>query len=80
MSTPGRARALRALGAKKRANVRRVAKGLKPIVAGKKVSAKSLGLTKAKAQRRVKHNNWKTMPKTYAGRSAFKGARGRHKK
>ncbi len=55
MSTPGRVRALKALAAKKRANVRRVAAGKKPLVAGKggkqkKVSAKSIGLTKKKAK------------------------------
>lgn len=51
MSTPGRRRALRALAARKRANVDRVARGEQPIVDGKKVSAASLGLTKAKAKR-----------------------------
>ncbi len=74
MSTPGRARALRALANKRRQNVRRVAAGKSPIVAGKKVSAKSLGLTKTKAKKRLKTNakNWKTYPKSKAARSKFK--------
>jgi hypothetical protein len=55
MSTPGRRRALKALAARKRANVSRVAAGKKPIVAGKKVSAKSIGLTKKKAQERLRN-------------------------
>lgn len=50
MSTPGRRRALKALAAKKRSNVRRVAEGKSPIVKGKKVSAKSIGLSKKKAK------------------------------
>ncbi len=50
MSTPGRRRALKALAAKKKANVNRVARGKKPIVGGKKVSAKSIGLSKKKAK------------------------------
>lgn len=53
MSTPGRRRALKALARRKRANVRRVAEGKKPIVGGKKVSAKSIGLTKKKAKERL---------------------------
>jgi hypothetical protein len=53
MSTPGIRRALKALARRKRANVNRVARGEKPIVAGKKVSAKSIGLTKAKAKKRA---------------------------
>ena len=51
MGTPGRRRALRALAGRKRSNRNRVARGLKPIVRGKKVSAKSIGLTRKKAQR-----------------------------
>jgi hypothetical protein len=51
MSTPGRRKALKALARRKRANVNRVAAGKKPIVGGKKVSAKSIGLTKTKAKR-----------------------------
>ena len=43
LSTPGRRRALKALGAKRRSNLRRVAAGKSPVVAGKKVSARSLG-------------------------------------
>ena len=54
MSTPGRRKALKALAKRKRINVERVAKGLKPIVNGKKVSASSIGLTKKKAQERLK--------------------------
>ncbi len=53
MSTPGRRRALRALAARKRKNVERVARGEKPIVAGKKVSAKAIGLTKKVAKERL---------------------------
>ena len=53
MSTPGRRRALKALARRKRANLRRVAEGKKPIVEGKEVSAKSLGLTKGKAKKRL---------------------------
>ena len=52
MSTPGRRKALRALARRKRINVNRVAAGKKPIVNGKKVSAKSIGLTKKKAKER----------------------------
>jgi hypothetical protein len=51
MSTPGRRKALKALARRKRANVDRVARGQKPIVKGKKVSAKSIGLTKKKARK-----------------------------
>ena len=54
MSTPGRRKALKALGNRKRINRDRVARGEKPIVGGKKVSAKSIGLTKKKAQERQK--------------------------
>jgi hypothetical protein len=54
MSTPGRRKALRALARRKRANVRRVAEGKKPIVKGKKVSPRKIGLTKAKAKERLK--------------------------
>lgn len=50
MSTPGRRRALKALAARKRTNVDRVADGKKPIVGGKQVSAKKIGLSKSKAQ------------------------------
>lgn len=59
MSTPGRRRALRALAARRRANLRRVARGQAPLVkdpkTGKlrKASAASLGLTKAKAKKRL---------------------------
>jgi hypothetical protein len=49
----GRRKSLKALGARKRANVSRVAKGKKPIVAGKKVSAKSIGLSKTKAREQL---------------------------
>jgi hypothetical protein len=52
-STPGRRRSLRALAARKRANVRRVAAGKRPIVGGKQVSASSIGLTRAKAKKRL---------------------------
>lgn len=60
MSTPGRRRALRALAARKRANVRRVAQGKKPIVEGKQVTLSTFNkktgahLTKSKAKERVK--------------------------
>lgn len=47
-------RALKALARRKKANLRRVARGQKPIVGGKKVSARSIGLTKKKARRRIK--------------------------
>jgi hypothetical protein len=50
MSTPGRRKALKALAARKKANVDRVAEGKKPIVGGKKVSPKTIGLSKEKAQ------------------------------
>jgi hypothetical protein len=53
MGTPGRRRALRALAKRRRTNLRRVARGQSPIVKGKKVSAKSIGLTKAKAKKRL---------------------------
>lgn len=53
MSTPGRRKALKALARRKRINVQRVAQGKKPIVGGKKVSAKSIGLTKKKAKERL---------------------------
>jgi hypothetical protein len=53
MSTPGIRRALKALARRKRANVNRVARGKKPIVGGKKVSASSIGLTKSKAKERL---------------------------
>lgn len=53
MSTPGRRKALRALAARRRLNLRRVAAGKRPIVGGKKVSAKSIGLTKKKARKRL---------------------------
>jgi hypothetical protein len=53
VSTPGRRKALKKLAARKRANVSRVAAGKSPIVDGKKVSAKSIGLTKSKAKQRV---------------------------
>lgn len=49
--TAAKRRALRALAAAKRRNVDRVARGEKPIVNGKKVSAASIGLTKEKAKR-----------------------------
>lgn len=51
--TPAIRRALKALAKRKNQNLRRVARGEKPIVAGKKVSAKSIGLTKAKAKKRL---------------------------
>jgi hypothetical protein len=54
MSTPGRRRALRALAARKRANVSRVAQGKPPIVEGKQVPPKRINLTKAKAKRILK--------------------------
>jgi len=38
MSTPGRRRALRALGRRRAANTRRLAAGKKPILGGKQVS------------------------------------------
>jgi hypothetical protein len=54
MSTPGRRKALKALARRRRINVERVAAGKQPIVDGKKVSAKSIGLTKKKAKERLK--------------------------
>jgi hypothetical protein len=54
VSTPGRRKALKALARRKRANVARVARGEQPIVAGKKVSAKSIGLTKSKAKAKAR--------------------------
>ena len=54
MSTPGKRKALKALADRKRKNVDRVARGEKPIVGGKKVSARSIGLTKEKARERQK--------------------------
>ncbi len=51
--TPGIRRALKALAKRRTQNLRRVARGEKPIVAGKKVSAKSIGLTKTKAKTRL---------------------------
>jgi len=51
MSTPGRRKALKALSKRKRLNVDRVARGEKPIVGGKKVSASSIGLSKSKAKK-----------------------------
>ena len=59
MSTPGRRRALKALARRKRINVNRVAAGKKPIVDGKKVSAKSIGLSKKKAKEIKKKRNSK---------------------
>lgn len=53
MSTPGRRRALKALSRRKRSNLRRVASGKKPIVGGKKVSARKIGLTRKKARARL---------------------------
>lgn len=41
MSTPGRRRALRALGARKRGNARRLARGENPILGGRRVSKKT---------------------------------------
>jgi hypothetical protein len=60
-STPGRARALRALGAARRRNTERVARGEKPVVGGKKVE-RIPGLTKTKAKQRVKQPR-QTTPK-----------------
>lgn len=55
MSTPGRARALRALAARKRSNTARMARGEKPIIGGKKVTpatyTRRTGMTKAKAKK-----------------------------
>lgn len=64
MSTPGRVRALKALAAKKRANVRRIAAGKSPLVAGKggkqkKTSAKALGTSKAKAKKSLSRQRGK---------------------
>ena len=62
MSTPGRRRALRALGRRKRANVSRVARGLKPILGGKKVTLATFnrktgaGLSRRTARQRQKQN------------------------
>ena len=52
--TPGIRRALKALGRAKRRNLRRVAKGQKPVVKGKRVSARSIGLSKRTAQQRLR--------------------------
>lgn len=59
MSTPGRRKALKALASRKRANLRRVAQGKKPIVGGKKVAPSTLARhggpgSKAEAKRRLK--------------------------
>lgn len=62
MSTPGRRRALKALGARKRANVNRVASGKKPIIDGKQVTLATfnkkthahLNKTTAKARKRAR--------------------------
>ena len=59
MGTPGRRKALKALARARRANLRRVAKGEKPVIDGKRVSkstyAKHGGTTSAKeAKRRLK--------------------------
>ena len=51
MCSPGRRRAFKALASRRKTNVNRVAKGLKPIVAGKKVSPGTIGLSKTKAKR-----------------------------
>jgi hypothetical protein len=54
VSTPGRRRALKALAAAKNTNLHRVAKGEKPVVAGKTVAPSTIGLSKGKAQRILK--------------------------
>jgi len=58
MGTPGRRRSLKALGAARRRNLRRVAQGKKPIVKGKKVAlstfAKKTGVTPKKARARLR--------------------------
>jgi hypothetical protein len=57
MSTPGRRKALRRLGGRRRANRNRIAAGKKPILGGKQVTLKTFnrrtgaGMSKRKAQR-----------------------------
>jgi len=53
MAEQGKRKALKALARRKRSNVRRVADGKKPIVDGKKVNPKTIGLTKKKAKERL---------------------------
>jgi hypothetical protein len=56
MSTPGRRRALKALGSRRRANRNRIAAGKKPIIGGKQVTLGTFnkktgaGMTKNKAK------------------------------
>lgn len=54
MGTPGRAKALRALGARKRANRKRIQAGKKPIVGGKQVSASSFTKATGKSVASIK--------------------------
>lgn len=59
MSTPGRRKALKKLGARKRANVSRVAAGKKPIIGGKQVAVSTLAKkggpsSKSAAKKRLK--------------------------
>lgn len=51
MGTKSRRSGLRALQNRKRKNRDRVARGLKPIVKGRKVSARSIGQSKRKARK-----------------------------
>lgn len=46
---------MHALADRKEANLRRVASGKRPIVAGKEVSARKIGMSKSKAQRILKN-------------------------
>lgn len=63
MSTPGRRKALRALGARRRSNRNRIASGQSPIMGGKKVSLKTFNqrtganMTKSKAKELRKKAN-----------------------
>lgn len=58
MGSPGRRKALKALGAARRRNLKRVAQGKKPIVKGKKVAlstfAKKTGVTPKRARARLR--------------------------
>jgi hypothetical protein len=70
VSTPGRARALRALGRRKRANTRRIAKGLKPIVGGRQMSLSAF-------RKKTGSKTTKAKAKIVAGRRSRRTRRGR---
>ena len=54
MSTPGKAKALRALGAAKRRNRQRIQAGKKPIIGGRKVSPGKFKATTGESVSKVK--------------------------